>query len=302
MRYSSLIYLFCFVVAGCGGGSNESGSDNNQSGSNTNEPTPSIPESFTITTALLGRGTISPVSTSVSSGQNAQFQIQPESGYTIASVTGCGNGTLTGNQYSTAAITESCVLTVNLAATATTISGVINDAPVAEAKVIVKDAVSGEELGQTISLADGSYSIDLSHEAEIYALSVSGGKMSGTDFLGQMFSLCSAIERNNCNVTPYSSVVYKATDLYSDNSIADRYNKSKTLLNGAFGVSNDPFIKNDNGIVNISLIQLNLQVGASLSSWIDSALSDAADGYIDDTALQTQFSGYKRRNRSPVPH
>ena len=28
MRYSSLIYLFCFVVAGCGGGSNESGSDN----------------------------------------------------------------------------------------------------------------------------------------------------------------------------------------------------------------------------------------------------------------------------------
>ena len=79
MRYSSLIYLFCFVVAGCGGGSNESGSDNNQSGSNTNEPTPSIPDSFTITTALLGRGTISPVSTSVSSGQNAQFQIQPES-------------------------------------------------------------------------------------------------------------------------------------------------------------------------------------------------------------------------------
>ena len=90
MRYSSLIYLFCFVVAGCGGGSNESGSenssnsdnsseqtsnidagnntsdqannsDNDPSGSNTNEPKPNIPESFTITTALLGRGTISPV-------------------------------------------------------------------------------------------------------------------------------------------------------------------------------------------------------------------------------------------------
>ena len=52
-------------------------------------------------------GSITPLKRNLLSGSTAEFNITPDSGYEIGSVTGC-NGSLSGNTYTTAAITSAC--------------------------------------------------------------------------------------------------------------------------------------------------------------------------------------------------
>lgn len=56
-------------------------------------------------------GTIAPTSVAVPSGETTTFTITPEAGYAIGSVSGC-SGTLTGNTYTTAAISAACSVSV----------------------------------------------------------------------------------------------------------------------------------------------------------------------------------------------
>ena len=67
----------------------------------------SPPPVFTLSAVAGAGGKISPASLQVSSGQTGSFTVSPDDGYEIAAVTGC-NGSLTGNQYTTAAAVSAC--------------------------------------------------------------------------------------------------------------------------------------------------------------------------------------------------
>lgn len=65
------------------------------------------PQRFTVTASAGSGGSISPGTRSVQSGQTTSFTLSVNEGYSIASVTGC-NGSLSGNTYTTGAITAAC--------------------------------------------------------------------------------------------------------------------------------------------------------------------------------------------------
>jgi len=68
------------------------------------------PVTYVVTPSAGAGGSISPSTPqTVSSGATQSFTLNPNTGYTIANVTGCG-GTLVGNVYTTAAVTASCAV------------------------------------------------------------------------------------------------------------------------------------------------------------------------------------------------
>lgn len=71
-------------------------------------------KTYTVTAAAGTGGTISPSSALVSYGSTTTFTATPSTGYYILSVTGC-NGTLSGNAYTTATVTESCTVSAQFA-------------------------------------------------------------------------------------------------------------------------------------------------------------------------------------------
>jgi hypothetical protein len=82
------------------------------SGSGTAEP----PVAQYQVTALVtvGVGTVSPATVLVAEGQTQTFTVTPAAGYSISSVSGCG-GTLSGNLFTTAAISQPCAINVTFA-------------------------------------------------------------------------------------------------------------------------------------------------------------------------------------------
>lgn len=86
----------CFLaVAGCGGGGNSDGDDR-----------------WVVTPTASDGGSISPSSPQkVDIGTSVIFQISPDDGYQIVSVTGC-DGTLAETSYTTAAFNMDCTVSV----------------------------------------------------------------------------------------------------------------------------------------------------------------------------------------------
>jgi hypothetical protein len=72
--------------------------------------TVNVRQRFTVTANAGSNGSINPGTTQVISGQTAAFNIVPNSGYRITSVSGCG-GSLSGSTYTTGAITGACTIT-----------------------------------------------------------------------------------------------------------------------------------------------------------------------------------------------
>ena len=73
--------------------------------------------SFSVTPSAGANGNISPgTPQTVNQGQTTSFTITPDSAYSIAAVSGCG-GTLSGNTYTTGAITADCTVTASFNAT-----------------------------------------------------------------------------------------------------------------------------------------------------------------------------------------
>ncbi len=64
---------------------------------------------YTVSTTTSEGGTLSQTSATVQHGATTTFTLTPASGYKIASATGC-NGTLTGNQFTTTAVTANCAV------------------------------------------------------------------------------------------------------------------------------------------------------------------------------------------------
>ena len=70
------------------------------------------PQTYTVSTNAGAGGNISPSSQQVNSGNTTTFSVNPNSGYTINSVTGCA-GNLSGTTYTTGAITSNCTVTAS---------------------------------------------------------------------------------------------------------------------------------------------------------------------------------------------
>lgn len=78
-------------------------------------PPPPPPSQSHLVGAVAGTGgSITPASTSVTDGGTTSFNVTPEVGYTIVGVGGCA-GTLSGNTYTTGAITAACTVTASFA-------------------------------------------------------------------------------------------------------------------------------------------------------------------------------------------
>jgi hypothetical protein len=98
-----------------GWGANQAGQIGD--GTNINRPSPVHInfQTYTITAAAGSGGMISPSGpVTVIHGSSQAFTIMPDTGYHIASVTGCG-GILSGNTYTTGAITADCMVTAAFA-------------------------------------------------------------------------------------------------------------------------------------------------------------------------------------------
>ncbi|MCK9532719.1 MAG: DUF1566 domain-containing protein [Gammaproteobacteria bacterium] len=97
-RLLSLIALTLLLTA-CGGGSGGEGD----------------PDTHTVSTSAGDGGAISPASATVDDGATASFTVTPDTGYSIVNVVGCG-GSLSGNTYTTGAVTAACTVTASFAA------------------------------------------------------------------------------------------------------------------------------------------------------------------------------------------
>ncbi len=78
--------------------------------------TASFVAQYAVTTTAGVGGTISPSSATVNSGSTTVFTVAPTSGYILSNMTGCG-GSLSGNTYTTGAISSSCTVTATFSAT-----------------------------------------------------------------------------------------------------------------------------------------------------------------------------------------
>jgi hypothetical protein len=77
-------------------------------------------QTYSVTAIASANGSISPTgSSNVTSGQSRSFTVTPDTSYSIAGVTGC-NGNLSGNTYTTGAITSACTVTASFSQTPTT--------------------------------------------------------------------------------------------------------------------------------------------------------------------------------------
>jgi hypothetical protein len=79
--------------------------------------------SFTVTANAGSGGSISPGNASVNQGATTSFTVTPDTGFSIASVTGC-NGTLSGSTYTTGSITADCAIEATFVGDLTAPTGV----------------------------------------------------------------------------------------------------------------------------------------------------------------------------------
>jgi len=89
------------LLSGCGGGGGSSA------------PPPVM--TYQVTATAGTGGSITPASTMVNAGSTTTLALTANSGYAVSSVTGCG-GTLSGNAYTTGAITAACTVTASFIA------------------------------------------------------------------------------------------------------------------------------------------------------------------------------------------
>ena len=120
-----------------------------------------VVSSYTVSATAGVGGSISPASASVASGATTSFTVTPDAGYSIAGVTGC-NGVLSGNTYTTGAITADCTVSASFV--------LVNSAPVAtDASFNVND---GAVLSDTLSATDA--------DGDPLVFSIVNGAASGT--------------------------------------------------------------------------------------------------------------------------
>src|SRR5690606_16027636 len=114
---------------------------------------------YSVTATATEGGQIAPSTATVSHGQAVSFTLMPNAGYAIDTVIGCG-GTLDGNVFSTAPITEACSVVASFSLLRYTVT-----ASAAEGGSIAPASTEAEH-GQPVSFvvtADAGYDIDEVH-------------------------------------------------------------------------------------------------------------------------------------------
>ncbi|WP_133471982.1 hypothetical protein [Paraglaciecola marina] len=115
------VVALIFILSSCGGDSggseDSSGSgDSNGSGGAATGGSIQTPTTYTITSSVVGEGTINPSAQTVDAQTTFSFTLTPDDGYTVDMVDGC-EGSLIDNTYTTSAITANCTITVNFKTT-----------------------------------------------------------------------------------------------------------------------------------------------------------------------------------------
>lgn len=98
--FFSITFLSTLFLTGCGGGGGGGGGAT---------PSPTI---YSVTTLAGTGGSISPSNRSLTAGQSTTFTLTANSGYRIASATGC-NGTLAGSLYTIGNVSADCVVSAS---------------------------------------------------------------------------------------------------------------------------------------------------------------------------------------------
>ncbi len=98
----SAALIFTMSLTACGGG----GGGGSESGGST---------SFTVSNSAGANGSIDPGSRDVNQDSTTSFTVTPDANFQIDTVSGCG-GSLTGNTYTTGAITANCTVTASFVA------------------------------------------------------------------------------------------------------------------------------------------------------------------------------------------
>jgi hypothetical protein len=115
-------------------------------------------------------GSISPASQTVTHGNSTSFSVSPNSGYSIASVSGCG-GSLSGSTYTTGPITQACAVSASFSANQYSVSA---------------SAGSGGSISpssQTVTHgASTSFSVSPNSGYSIASVSGCGGSLSGSTY------------------------------------------------------------------------------------------------------------------------
>lgn len=153
------IGLATAFVYGCGGGGG--GGDSGGGGG-----TPS----FTVSTSAGNGGTISPASATVTQGSTASFTITPLASHTVASVTGCG-GSLSGNTYTTGAISAACTVTASFEIKTYTVTAS------AGAGGSISPATATVDHGAT-----AQFNVSADADFEIVSVTGCGGTLSGNTY------------------------------------------------------------------------------------------------------------------------
>lgn len=152
-------------------------------------------QTYTITATAGSGGSMSPMgAVPVSYGASQTFVITPNTGYHITSVSGCG-GTLSGNTYTTGAITANCTVTAGFAINTYTLTISKTGAGIG----IVTSASSGISCGSDCS------------EAYTYGtvITLTPSPSSDSSFAGWSGGGCSGV--GNCPVTLNSDTTVTAT-------------------------------------------------------------------------------------------
>ena len=150
------------LLSACGGGGG------------TTPPPPPPPVSYTVTTNIGVGGNIAPTSASVNQGETASFTISPSANFTVNNVSGCG-GTLTGNTFTTGAVTGDCTVTVAFKASLASVSPLYTAHGVNWNDYVKNDGAT--QFAATDTAADGSetggYSAVI-HGGEVRVVEVTG--------------------------------------------------------------------------------------------------------------------------------
>lgn len=128
--------------------------------------------SYAVSASASEGGTVNPATQSVNHGSNAQITITPNSGYSINTVTGC-NGSLSGNTYTTGAVTANCSV----------ISTFTDNRP--DYQVSISTSVGGSVTASEIQVKEGeqaSFEITANEGFFIFNADGCGGQLAGNTY------------------------------------------------------------------------------------------------------------------------
>lgn len=155
------VLLASLFLAACGGGGGAS------------DATSDDAVTHAVTATASAGGTVDPTSTAVNSGESTSITVTPNAGFLIAGVSGCG-GSLSGNTYTTGAISADCTVSA-------TFSAIV---PVTHTVTATAGAGGNVDPSSATVATGGTTTVTVTPDAGFSIVSVSGcgGSLSGNAY------------------------------------------------------------------------------------------------------------------------